>query len=132
MENKSWIDIKKQKPPIDGKTEDTYFWTLDDGGEESIFWWDQLYGGWHDSYGNPVDWTYHITHWQPIQRPSNTKKYSKEEVISIIEWMQQNYNRVEDEMAAPYEDNDIEGLPDDFFEQAYKEALNRAFENYGK
>jgi hypothetical protein len=54
-----------------------------------------------------------------------TKVYSEDDVKSIIKWLNGNYSRVEDELAKPIEDAQLD-LPDTFFIDAYEEALTRA------
>lgn len=53
------------------------------------------------------------------------KKYTEEDLRKIIEWLNKNYSKVEDELAKPYQDKG-EDLYDGFFKDAYEEALKRA------
>lgn len=57
------------------------------------------------------------------------KLFTVEEIKSIIEWLNKNYSKTEDELARPYEDKG-EDLPDTFFKDAYEEALNRAIKPF--
>ena len=60
---------------------------------------------------------------------SNTKKlYSIKDIHLIIEYMNKNYSRIEDELAKPYEDN-REDLPEDFFIKSYNTCLRRAIKS---
>lgn len=66
--------------------------------------------------------------WGLCEGENQDKKYTKEDLKKIIEWLQKNGSSVEDELAKPFEDED-ETLPETFFHDAYNEALNRAFQS---
>lgn len=66
--------------------------------------------------------------WGLCEGENEDKKYSRENVKKIIEWLQNNASSVEDELAKPFEDKN-ELFPKMFFHDAYNEALNRAFKS---
>ena len=70
----------------------------------------------------------------PLNIPAITgseKAYSIDDIRSIIEYMNKNYSKIEDEMAYPYDDRG-EDLPESFFEAAYNLCLTRAIESVKK
>ena len=52
--------------------------------------------------------------------------YTKKDFLAIIDFINKNYGEIEDELAKPYLDNDLP-IPDSFFNDAYEEVLERAF-----
>lgn len=56
------------------------------------------------------------------------KLYTEKDIKNAIKWLTKNYSKVEDELAHPLETNQVE-LPDNFFENVYEEALNRAIQS---
>jgi predicted RND superfamily exporter protein len=59
---------------------------------------------------------------------NDEKLYSVDDIHKIIQYINKNYTKIEDELAKPYEDN-REDLPDDFFENTYNKCLKLAIEN---
>ena len=66
----------------------------------------------------------------PLNVSGSEKLYSVDDIHKIIEWMNKNYSKTEDELAKPYEDKG-EDLPDSFFEVAYNLLIKRAIESIG-
>jgi hypothetical protein len=56
------------------------------------------------------------------------KLYTEKDIKNAIKWLTKNDSKVEDELAHPLETNQVE-LPDNFFENVYEEALNRAIQS---
>lgn len=54
--------------------------------------------------------------------------YSVGDIKKIVGYISKNYSKIEDELAKPYEDKDID-FPDDFFDRVYDLCLNRAIES---
>lgn len=65
-----------------------------------------------------------------VHQSITNKMFSIADVKDIVTWMTKNYSSVEDELSKPFIDSASEtnsdSLPDDFFDTAYNEAINRA------
>ncbi|MCB1713142.1 MAG: hypothetical protein KDH96_11920, partial [Candidatus Riesia sp.] len=59
------------------------------------------------------------------------KMYSVSDIYEILEFLNKNYSKIEDELANKYESNN-EDLPEDFFKSAYEESIKRAINNLKK
>lgn len=80
-----------------------------------------------------------ILGWGLCEGENQDKKYSREDFDKIDKWRMENYQRIEDELAKPFEEKaqllgqklqeDTTNLPDTFFEDVHKEVLNRAFQS---
>lgn len=57
----------------------------------------------------------------------SNKQFSLEDTKNIIKWLNKNYSKVEDELFKPYVGREGE-VPEDFFKNAYEEALNRGIQ----